>query len=107
MGDLFVLLKKRKALTEKHVREVVMQLVTAVVGLHRNNICHRDIKPENVLLERSGTDSPGLIFKVMMVLFLRSLNVRLWGLFENVCIFCRRMGLDAVLQYQYSSYLQK
>lgn len=66
MGDLFVLLKRRKALTEKHVRDVVIQLVTAVVGLHRNNICHRDIKPENVLLERSGLNPPGLIFKVML-----------------------------------------
>lgn len=66
MGDLFVLLKKRKALSEKHVRDVVVQLVTAVAGLHRNNICHRDIKPENILLESSGLNPPGFIFKVIL-----------------------------------------
>lgn len=76
IGNLFVLLSKRKALAEKHVRDVVIQLVTAVVGLHRNNICHRDIKPENVFVKRSGLDRPGLVFKV--ILFSSSLTLRPW-----------------------------
>lgn len=64
MGDLFVLLKKRRALTERQVRDVVVQLLAAVAGLHRNNICHRDIKPENILLERSQFNPGGV--KVMV-----------------------------------------
>lgn len=64
MGDLFVLLKKRRTLSERQVRGVILQLVIAVAGLHGNNICHRDIKPENVLLERSQLNPRGV--KIMV-----------------------------------------
>lgn len=67
MGDLFVLLKKRRVLSEPQVRDIVVQLVGAVAGLHRNNICHRDIKPENILLERSQLNPRGGV--VIMVSF--------------------------------------
>ena len=60
MGDLFVLLKKRRTLSERQARGVILQLVMAVAGLHRNSICHRDIKPENVLLERSQLNPRGV-----------------------------------------------
>ncbi|CAM9543842.1 unnamed protein product, partial [Hapterophycus canaliculatus] len=63
-GDLFQYLKKHKALPESVVRHVVMQLLTAVAGLHERNICHRDIKPENVLLKRSETNPRGATLKL-------------------------------------------
>lgn len=64
MGDLFTQLKKQEALKERDVRDVVLQLVMAVAGLHRNNICHRDIKPENILLERSRLNPRGVVLLV-------------------------------------------
>lgn len=64
MGDLFRQLKKRRVLPEHQVRDVVLQLIVAVAGLHRNNICHRDIKPENILLERSQLNLRGVVLMV-------------------------------------------
>lgn len=64
MGDLFTLLNKRQALTERQVREIVLQLVAAVAGLHRNKVCHRDIKPENILLECSQRNRRELVLMV-------------------------------------------
>ncbi|CBJ30164.1 phosphorylase kinase gamma, testis subunit [Ectocarpus siliculosus] len=63
-GDLFNELRRRRALPENVVREVIMQLIIAVAGLHRNNICHRDIKPENILLKHSDVDPRRALLKL-------------------------------------------
>lgn len=68
MGDLFAQLKERRVLPERQVQDVILQLVAAVAGLHRNNICHRDIKPENILLERSQLNSRGVVVMVSFLL---------------------------------------
>ena len=39
---------------EKQIKEIALQLTSALFYLHNNNIIHRDIKPQNVLISASG-----------------------------------------------------
>jgi calcium-dependent protein kinase len=52
-GELFYYITKNKKLTERDASEIFKQAFSAMVYLHKNNICHRDIKPENFLLKKS------------------------------------------------------
>lgn len=42
----------RSGISERTLREVVLQLAEALRGLHENGVAHRDLKPANVLLRR-------------------------------------------------------
>ena len=50
-GDLFNKIKKGGIFTEKKVSDILKQILSAVVYLHKNNIVHRDLKPENMLYD--------------------------------------------------------
>jgi serine/threonine protein kinase len=43
-----------KDFTEDDVRQIIIQLVSALDYCHKRNIIHRDIKPENIVMFRSG-----------------------------------------------------
>jgi serine/threonine protein kinase len=54
-GDLYEAIRFDKGpLETEHVRDFMMQLVTAVEYIHSKGIYHRDIKPENIFLTQSG-----------------------------------------------------
>ena len=46
------LLNNRKALTQKQLKKIMLELSTAVLFLHSVGIIHRDLKPENVLISK-------------------------------------------------------
>lgn len=50
-GDLYEAIRMGKGpLETEHVRDLMLQLVSAVEHLHNNGVYHRDIKPENIFL---------------------------------------------------------
>lgn len=53
-GDLFATIKKQKAFTESKVAEIMKQILSGVVYLHKNRIVHRDLKPENLLYDNES-----------------------------------------------------
>lgn len=36
------------------VKEIILQIITAIRSLHRQDMVHRDLKPDNVMIDRSG-----------------------------------------------------
>lgn len=50
-GDLFNFIKTQKAFTESKVADIMKQIMSGVVYMHKNNIVHRDLKPENMLYD--------------------------------------------------------
>ncbi|MBL1422303.1 MAG: bifunctional protein-serine/threonine kinase/phosphatase [Alphaproteobacteria bacterium] len=36
------------------VKEIVLQIITAIRSLHRQDMVHRDLKPDNVMIDRAG-----------------------------------------------------
>ena len=50
-GDLEMLIKKKKRLTEKEAINMLKQCVNGLKELHEINFWHRDMKPANVLIE--------------------------------------------------------
>lgn len=55
-GDLYEAIRlNRGPLETEHVRDFMLQLVSAVEFLHSNGMYHRDIKPENIFLTQDGT----------------------------------------------------
>ncbi len=50
-GDLFNFIKTQKAFTESKVADILKQIMSGVVYMHKNNIVHRDLKPENMLYD--------------------------------------------------------
>ena len=53
-GQLYEIIQEDKKLPEKQIKEIALQLTSALFYLHNNNIIHRDIKPQNVLISASG-----------------------------------------------------
>ncbi|KAL4883300.1 kinase-like domain-containing protein [Aspergillus karnatakaensis] len=54
-GDLYEAIRlNRGPLETEHVREFMLQLVSAVEFMHANGLYHRDIKPENIFLTQDG-----------------------------------------------------
>ena len=54
-GDLYEAIRLGKGpLETDHVRDFMLELVSAVDYLHSNGVYHRDIKPENIFLTSSG-----------------------------------------------------
>ena len=55
-GTLFHKLKKNKRLSEKIVKDYMLDIINAIEYLHSRNpiILHRDIKPENILICEDG-----------------------------------------------------
>lgn len=55
-GDLYEAIRLGKGpLETEHVRDFMLQLVSAVEFLHSKGIYHRDIKPENIFLDQAGS----------------------------------------------------
>lgn len=55
-GDLYEAIRlDRGPLETEHVRDFMLQLVSAVEFMHANGLYHRDIKPENIFLMQDGT----------------------------------------------------
>ncbi|KAI5262629.1 kinase-like protein [Aureobasidium subglaciale] len=55
-GDLYEAIRlNRGPLETEHVRDFMMQLISAVEFMHAKGVYHRDIKPENIFLTQSGS----------------------------------------------------
>ncbi|KAH8430439.1 putative serine/threonine protein kinase [Aspergillus melleus] len=55
-GDLYEAIRlNRGPLETEHVRDFMLQLVSAVEYMHANGLYHRDIKPENIFLAQDGS----------------------------------------------------
>lgn len=55
-GDLYEAIRlNRGPLETEHVRDFMLQLVSAVEFFHANGMYHRDIKPENIFLTQDGS----------------------------------------------------
>ena len=54
-GDLFQIIQDGQTLPEEVLRDVAVQILSALSHLHSNRIIHRDIKPQNVLIGADGT----------------------------------------------------
>lgn len=54
-GDLYEAIRSgRGPLETEHVRDFMLQLVSAVEHMHSKGLYHRDIKPENIFLTQDG-----------------------------------------------------
>lgn len=53
-SDLKTLMEEGEPFTRADVREMLVQLGSALAAAHEQNILHRDIKPANVLVQRTG-----------------------------------------------------
>ncbi|PYH99472.1 serine/threonine protein kinase [Aspergillus ellipticus CBS 707.79] len=55
-GDLYEAIRlNRGPLETEHVRDFMLQLISAVEFVHANGLYHRDIKPENIFLTQDGS----------------------------------------------------
>jgi serine/threonine protein kinase len=55
-GDLYEAIRhNRGPLETEHVRDSMLQLISAVDFMHANGLYHRDIKPENIFLTHDGS----------------------------------------------------
>ena len=47
-------IRKRKTLTEKEIRSIILPILTGLRSVHTHGILHRDIKPANIYLRKQG-----------------------------------------------------
>ena len=56
MGDLYEAIRLgRGPLETEHVRDFLLQLISAVEFMHAKGLYHRDIKPENIFIAQDGS----------------------------------------------------
>jgi len=56
MGDLYEAIRLgRGPLETEHVRDFLLQLISAVEFMHSKGLYHRDIKPENIFIAQDGS----------------------------------------------------
>lgn len=53
-GELFYHLKRMRRFTENMMRFYAVEIIDAMVYLHKLGVIYRDLKPENILLDRYG-----------------------------------------------------
>lgn len=49
------LISRRGALCKEEAKDIMQQIVSAIVEAHKRKIIHRDIKPQNILVKDDGT----------------------------------------------------
>ncbi|RYY87413.1 hypothetical protein EON63_04030 [archaeon] len=49
-GDLFDRIAQRKKYPEERAKQVLFNILQALVYMHERKVAHRDLKPENILL---------------------------------------------------------
>jgi serine/threonine protein kinase len=57
-GELFDRIAEREHFSERDARDIVWQIVDALLYLHRMGVVHRDLKPENILTLASPDKPP-------------------------------------------------
>lgn len=60
-GSVATLIGDHGALPATWVRELLLQLLTALEAVHESGVVHRDVKPANLLLHATGTARPHLL----------------------------------------------
>jgi len=60
-GSVATLIGDHGALPATWVRELLVQLLTALDAVHATGVVHRDVKPANLLLQATGTARPHLL----------------------------------------------
>ncbi len=60
-GSVATLVGDHGALPARWVRELLVQLLTALDAVHATGVVHRDVKPANLLLHATGTARPHLL----------------------------------------------
>lgn len=55
-GELFDRIVEMRRFPEDRARNVMQQMLSAIMYLHGRGICHRDLKPENVLFVEKNSD---------------------------------------------------
>ena len=60
-GSVATLVGDHGALPARWVRELLVQLLTALDAVHGTGVVHRDVKPANLLLHATGTARPHLM----------------------------------------------
>lgn len=56
-GELFDRIMECNAFTEEMACDIMEQILSAVIYLHRHNFIHRDLKPENIIFETKDQNS--------------------------------------------------
>ncbi len=63
-GELLEYVIKLPNFDEYHIKEIMLQIMSAVAYLHKNSITHRDLKPENILVD-SNSNNDNINIKII------------------------------------------